>query len=369
MPYIRNLFVIGLFLFTKIGIASNVDVMTQNQYLGADLAPVIAAAISGDLGALNSAVITALEQVSDNKTVERMEAQADLMSKRLPHFIGLQETYEFICSDPYNTGACEDPRIAGAFNNFLDLTLASLDGNYMEAATVVNFNATVPFDLYGTTIPAFVTVIDRDVILSRYDITALPVDFGCDAFYASVDGCNYMAALPPIMTPFGVIAVVRGYVGVDATIGDTDYRIVNTHLEVKDPPVPPVIQNGQALELMGVLAVTTPADTSLIVLGDMNSSPDEPLPSPYAQFIATGYTDAWTLRPGDVPGFTCCQSDNLSNNESELDDRIDMVFSRDVPVEAKKVRLLGDKVSSRTHPPGKGLWPSDHGAVATDLRF
>ena len=129
------------------------------------------------------------------------------------------------------------------------------------------------------------------------------------------------------------------------------------------------IQNGQALELIGVLTFTTPADTSLIVLGDMNSSPDEPLPSPYAQFIATGYTDAWTLRPGDVPGFTCCQSDNLSNNESELDDRIDMVFSRDVPVEAKKVRVLGDKVSSRTHPPGKGLWPSDHGAVATDLRF
>ena len=77
MPYIRNLFVIGLFLFTKTGIASNVDVMTQNQYLGAELAPVIAAAISGDLGALNSAVITALEQVSDNKTVERMEAQTD----------------------------------------------------------------------------------------------------------------------------------------------------------------------------------------------------------------------------------------------------------------------------------------------------
>lgn len=369
MTPIRNLFFVGVLIMAPNAVAGGIDVMTQNQYLGADLAPVIEAAMSGDLNALNNAVIEALEQVAANQTVERMDAQAALIAGRRPHIAGLQEVYTFLCDDPFGTGACEDSRVAAAVNkDFLALTQAALNGAYASAAAVLNLSATVPFDLYGFGIPAFLTVIDRDVILTRSDIVAIPVDFPCAN--TSLDGCNYIAALPPIPTPLGAIAVVRGYVGVDATVDGIDYRVVNTHLEVKDPPIPPLIQSAQAQELIEMLAITTPIDKSLIVLGDINSSPNEPLPSPYAQFAEIGgYTDAWILRPGNVTGFSCCQSEDLSNRRSALDERIDMVFAREIPIQVKQARVLGDKVSAKTHPPGQGLWPSDHGAVAAQLEF
>lgn len=369
MTRARNLLFVGVLFMAPNAIAGDIDVMTQNQYLGADLTPVIEAAMSGDLNALNNAVIKALEQVAANQTVERMDAQAALIAGRLPHFVGLQEVYTFLCDDPFGTGACQDPRVAAAVNkDFLELTQAALDGTYAASAAVLNLNATVPFDLYGFGMPAFLTIIDRDVILTRSDIVAIPVDFPCAN--ASLDGCNYIAALPPIPTPLGDIAVVRGYVAVDAAVDGSAYRVVNTHLEVKDPPIPPLIQSAQAQELIEVLAITTPIDQSLIVVGDINSAPNEPLPSPYAQFAEIGgYTDAWTLRPGNVAGFSCCQSEDLSNRKSALDERIDMVFAREIPMQVKQARVLGDKVSSKTHPPGRGLWPSDHGAVATQLQF
>ena len=47
----------------------------------------------------------------------------------------------------------------------------------------------------------------------------------------------------------------------------------------------------------------------------------------------------------------------------------DVIFSFDVPNRVKKARVLGTRVSDKTPPPGQGLWPSDHGSVAADLRF
>jgi hypothetical protein len=363
---LRNLFILFIFLYSQSGIAGQLDVMTQNQYLGADLAPVIGAATAEpfDPDAFNSAVVMALQQVAANKTAERMQAQAKSISKRQPHIVGLQEVSVFSCADPYGTGACDDPSIADAFNNYLDLTLAALDGAYDAAAIVENFKAeNVPFFLPGQTQPALLTLIDRDVILARNDIESNTVDFGCVGF-VSIDGCNYQVTLPA--GAFG--NVLRGYVGIDATVGSDDYRIVNTHLEVKDFPIPSLFQDAQALELLTVLGAT-PSDKTLVVLGDINSSLDDPLTSPYGQFTSLGYTDAWTLRPGDKPGSTCCQLADLSNKKSALNQRIDIVFLGELPQKVKKARVLGNKVSSKTRPPGLGLWSSDHGAVAAKLHF
>ncbi|MBW2666395.1 MAG: hypothetical protein JRE13_08910, partial [Deltaproteobacteria bacterium] len=119
-------------------------------------------------------------------------------------------------------------------------------------------------------------------------------------------------------------------------------------------------------------------------VGDINSSPDDPLifvPAPippgfppvivppYTQFVGSGYTDAWDLRPGSAPGFTCCQDDDLLNHQSQHDERIDVIFSVDVPNKVKKARVLGSRVSDKTSPPGHGLWPADHGSVAATLEF
>ncbi len=343
-------------------VAGDIDVMTQNQYLGADLGTIVTAAATGNPSAINDAVVAALRQVASSKPAERMAAQAAVISKRRPALVALQESEQLSCSDPNETGACSDPSIGGAFTDFLASTLGALDGAYKAEAVVANFGETIPFDLYGTGQLAYLTILDRDAIISRKDIEASPVNFDCTN--PSLDGCNYEAALGA-----GTITVERGYVGVDTSLDGTDYRVVTTHLEVKAAPIPAVFQQAQAQELITTLNATTPAGRTLIVLGDFNSSPDESLPAPYAQFETFGYTDAWLLRPGDVEGFTCCQAADLSNRHSSLDERIDLVFSKEAPVKVQRARVLGDEVSAKTPPPGHGLWPSDHGAVASNLAY
>ena len=90
---------------------------------------------------------------------------------------------------------------------------------------------------------------------------------------------------------------------------------------------------------------------------------------PYMQLVDAGYTDIWTLRPGAVPGFTCCQDPDLSNKRSKLSERSDMIFSLEPPAKIKQARVVGDRASDKTPPPGPRLWPSDHAGVVAGLEF
>jgi len=367
-----SLFLISLSSFTPPANAADIKVMSQNQYLGANLFPILAAP-DGD--AFNAAVVAALQQIAANRPAERVKAQAAEILKEQPALVGLQEVFEFQCSGP----GCSDPSIAAAFTDHLQDTLDALNGAYVLKATVVDLNVPgVPFSINGQS--AAVSVLDRDVILARADVEATPVNYAAFqnlgiCLKPSADGCNYSFVLSAT-TPLGPITVERGYVAVDATVGDQAYRLVNTHLDEQFPnpanPLSQIYQAVQAAELVQVLSATTPSDRSLILLGDMNSSPVHPVNNgiipPYQQFIAAGYTDDWTLRPGTLPGYTCCQLDNLSNLLPTLSERLDLVLSRNAPSSVKDARVVGATASDRT-PPGLGLWPSDHGGVTADMQF
>ncbi|MBW2287033.1 MAG: hypothetical protein JRG90_04330 [Deltaproteobacteria bacterium] len=384
----------------------SIDVMTQNQYLGADLNPIINAEGPAEF---NAAVIKALEDVAANDFPARAEKLAELIGDRLPELVGLQEVFIFQCTDlgPSVTDeGCDNPRISNAFNDHLSLTLANLTAlgeDYSAVATVVNFNTGsvivppllfpgIPFNIEGYN--ALVNIYDRDVILARSDIagSATPVDFTVFQPFGiclkpSADGCNYQLVATATLPGGVTISQERGYVGVDVTVGEKDYRFINTHLEVQRPDgtdLSSIVQAAQAQELITTLANVPHGNRSLIVVGDINSSPDDPLifvPAPippgfppvivppYTQFVGSGYTDAWDLRPGSAPGFTCCQDDDLLNHQSQHDERIDVIFSVDVPNKVKKARVLGSRVSDKTSPPGHGLWPADHGSVAATLEF
>jgi hypothetical protein len=166
--------------------------------------------------------------------------------------------------------------------------------------------------------------------------------------------------------------IEHGFVGVDVTLGTRLYRVVNTHLEVRTPdpthPLSAAIQAAQATELIATVQATTPAGRALIVLGDLNSSPDDApfdqiLP-PYFQFISAHFFDAWLLRPGNAPGFTCCQAEDLENHRSELPERVDMIFTNFLPRKVK-ARLVGTRVAEKTRP--DRLWPSDHAGVVAEI--
>jgi endonuclease/exonuclease/phosphatase family metal-dependent hydrolase len=381
----------------------DIKVMTLNQYLGADFASLLTAAD------FNAELVRILEQIAATDFPARAERQARVVAQQKPHLVGLQEVWDLRCADlnPSDGEGCENPRIADTFVDYLDETLAALaarGAHYVDAAVVKNLDLSsipippilpgvpvlppgLPFTIDGTL--AFLVAIDRDVILARKDVSATPVDFGCAK--RSEDGCNYQVVLrvPLSIPPLPPIEVSfeRGFVGVDATVGSKHYRFVNTHPEIREP-VSRDIQCAQAAELIATLeaATTTPGVFSILV-GDLNSSPDDvpvavnpqlnlPEPCspaevvpPYQQLVSAGYTDVWTLRRPPDPGFTCCQAPDLLNRRSTLDERIDFIFSAEAPAKVRQTRVVGDRVSDKTPPPPPRLWPSDHAGVVAALRF
>ena len=366
------------------GSKSDIHVMTQNQYLGADLTPIITAVTPQ---AVNAAMIQALIDVSNNNFPERVQALAESISDKQPHLVALQEVFTFNCVDPHGTGLCA--LFAGAFNDHLALTMNALGGQYVVAAQVQNLTLAppalplpgVPLFLDPALPPVFVQVIDRDVILARADIATTPVTFDC--FRPSMDGCNFNAVAPVDVAGIPV-NIERGFVGVDVDINGVGYRFVNTHLEVKilgGDLNSAILQPAQATELWLAMLDSDVFDPTrrLIVAGDFNSSPVDVSPlgvvTAYQQLangvlidgtpLPFGFTDVWNLRPGNPSGSTCCELADLSNAQSLHDERIDLVFAFPAPG-AVKANVLDAETSDKT---ASGLWPSDHASVSAELTY
>lgn len=405
--YALTLLFASLLGFAGSALASEIDVMTQNQYIGADLLRLF------ETDDFNAAVIDTLQIRAASRPADRVKALAKLIKQRGPALVGLQEVSELTCFDDAPQGmGCEDPSIAGAFTDQLADTLCALGGRYVKAAEVVNINlptglgppfaalAGIPIFLSDGT-PISIGVVDRDVILARSDVDYEVIDFtalqpwnSLLCTYPSADGCNYAEAasadvslvIPGIPVPIPVrIYFERGFVGINATLNGESFRFVTTHLETRLESAGPIgrfFQTAQALELKATLQVLDAVDPgrTTLVVGDFNSDPRdfEEIPglTPPYQIFAEDYTDAWTLRPGTATGkgapllgYTCCQDEDLANRRSNLYERIDMIFSLMPPKQVKHARLLGDSIASKTRPPGLRLWPSDHASVAARLRY
>ena len=378
--------------------ANGLSVMTQNQYLGTDLTPIVGAAtaVPFDEDNFNNAVVTALREIAATRPAARTRRLAAEIALRQPHVVGLQEAFEFTCTPypgvPAMPGmGCDDPSIKPAFTDHLRDTVAALRGWYTVAGKVTNLKvAGIPFKVNGY--PAVVSVADRDAILVRRDVSGSWVDFAAIGACPkpSDQGCNYVTAPDPFDTPIGVLAVERGFLAVDVTVQSRTYRVINTHLEQRlfapDMLQTRLLQVGQAYEL-GNTALAGWDGRPLIVLGDFNSDPRDTIPvppypptlpgtslptlPPYAILAQLfGFTDTWTLQPFPRPGFTCCQDADLKNRTSKLDERIDLIFALPRPAWVLFPDVMGDSLLSKVWAPGVGwLWPSDHGAVAATLVY
>lgn len=367
------------------GSKADIVVMTQNQYLGADLAPIIEAE---DASSANTAMINALNTLSNNNYSERVQALTESILDKQPHLVALQEVYAFSCYDPTPAGRCA--LFPNAFNDHLAATMSNLGDNYYVAAVVQNLTLRppvlpipgIPLFLDPVQPPVFISVIDRDVILARSDVTTSVVEFNC-MLRPSLDGCNYHSVAPATVGPFA-FNIERGFVGVDATIGDDTFRFVNTHLEVKqlgDSVESLFLQPAQASELWGALLTSGSFNPArpLIVAGDFNSSPVDVSPlglvTAYQQFVngmtlfgdvlPVSLTDTWTLRPGRPDGFTCCELTDLSNAPSMHSERVDIVFAWPAPMTVKS-NVLDAEVEDKTL---SGLWPSDHASVSAEFSY
>lgn len=362
-----------------VGNDNMIKVMSYNLYIGADLKPILESPTRNDF---NDELVAALQGMAANKFKDRVQRQAAIIVRERPDVIALQEVWQFQCKDAFATlpkQGCSNPTIAAAFGDFLEELLAALNAQgvkYRAISKVKNLDLGVikdagyppgiPFDIGGSV--ALLNGADRGVILVRSDLPSRAVNFerACPN-RTSVNGCTYDLLLTT-PTPVGSLTIPHGFAGVDVKVGKKNYRIVNTHLEQRDPF--PFIQADQADELIKTVKRVTPVNKILLVMGDMNSTPNEtelPGMTPaYQQFLDAGFTDTWLRRRSHLSGNTCCQAENLTNNTSRLNTRIDFIFShRDV--RSANIHLVGIKQADKTVK--SRLWPSDHAGLVAELHF
>ena len=319
------------------GHGSGITVMSRNMYVGANVDIVI----SGDPQQIPLLVAQAFQELVSTNYPLRAELLADEIARTRPHVVGLQEVSLIRIQDPGDFLAGNPAPATTVFLDFLPILLDALAArglDYRVVSTVENTDVELPMVTSPTPTFADVRLTDYDAILARGDVST-----------ANAAAANYAAALPVPGTP---IVVKRGYVAVDATVGGRTYRVVNTHLESALEQV----RLGQAAELVQYLAGET---QPIIALGDFNSDA-ETGGQTYQFLVGSGYADAWLSRDGgSTQSLTCCHASDLSNTTAILDERLDLVLSRNMAGNAVFADVIGDDPSERSG----GLWPSDHAGV------
>ena len=323
--------------------SSSLTLMTWNIYQGADLSPLFNATTPSEFV---TAVGSAYNRVQATNFVERADSIADEIQKTGPDLIGLQEVILLRTQIPSDGPATPATNISLDYLKILVDTLAERGLIYEPVVVQNGTDIEVP-GLISTGL-VDIRLTDRDVILARADR---------DFTLSNSNGAQFAAKLP-LTTPFGPISIPHSWVSVDITFDNGDkVRVVSTHLE----PLSPIIQGLQADELLN-----GPGNTHLPValIGDFNSNADETGSPTYTKLKNEDFIDAWSLK-GKGTGFTCCQADDLLNQNSSLTERIDLVMFRD-NFEVKNIEIVGNSQKDRTI---SGLWPSDHAGIVASLNL
>lgn len=324
------------------GHGAGIAVMTRNMYVGANVDPIIAATDPNQIPLL---VAQAFQQLLQTNYPLRAKLIAAEIAASQPHLVGLQEVSLIRIQSPGDLVIGGTTPATAVVVDFLPILLAELQArglDYRVAAMVQNTDVEVPMVTSPT--PTFddVRLTDFDVLLARGDV---PTGNAVEQ--------NYAVALP---VPGTAIVVRRGFVAVDADVGGTTYRVVNTHLE----SAVELVRQAQAGELLQYLGAET---RPIVALGDFNSDAETAGPT-YQLLTGSGLADAWRSRVGGpTQRLTCCHAADLSNSLATLDQRIDLVLTRNLPSGPVFADVVGDDPAERAG----GLWASDHAGVVARL--
>lgn len=329
-----------------------VTVLTWNVYYGTDPTPLLSA--PADQVPFVAASVWGLARQTNFPA--RAGALARAIAARRPHLVGVEEAAIYRLQHPGDLtfgGTQPATQVVYDFLALLTDSLAARGLHYVVAAADSTTDVELPV-ITGvdpsTGIPTFddVRLTDRDAVLARADVQ-----------FTNPQHARY-AAFIPLSIGGAQAGVYEGWSSIEATVGARKIRFVATHLETQDA-LP--VQLGQAQELLGLLQ-HEPLPT--ILAGDFNSDvygqdPTRATPS-YGMITGVGFADNW-LRPGPVPaGLTCCESEALNNPVQSFNQRIDFIFTRNMPRRTQVIGrdVVGDASWDRTR---GGLWPSDHGGV------
>jgi endonuclease/exonuclease/phosphatase family metal-dependent hydrolase len=345
------------------GIGKVVNVMTRNLYLGADLAPAIAAPNLPAFVAANGQI---LREVTANSFPTRAKGLAQEILAEKPDLVGLQEVALWRTAPVDFEVLAKGPSATTVRYDYLQELLARLNAGKPSYEVVVSQNefdfeapadedgnpATGPF---GADVNGRLTM--RDVILARR---------GAGVSTANADA-GHFANLLPVNILGAQVPVTRGWVSTDARVrGSGWFRFVNTHLEAFDPAaLVPSFRAKQAAELV---APGGPATSSLpvVLVGDLNSDDDTVAPGDrqaYETLIAAGMVERSTGEP-----LGCCLNSSLlaegaGGSVADFDHQVDHVMTRN-PAE---IALQSSAVTGLL--PVNGFWDSDHAGLFSALRF
>lgn len=342
-----------------------IKVMTQNLYLGVDLDVLFGGDIATAFGQL--ATTNAFDAANPAAGPRRLFDIARTIVMESPHLVGLQEVtrYDFTFPDG-STSSLDFMEVISGWLQYFYLT-GQTPYQWTPVMNELFVSPELSIDLpYGT-----ISVVDRDgdAILVRSDVPMLapPVN---DTFIAVQ---NFVV--------FGTIEFPypRGYEAVTVEVEGHPLVFVNTHLEVQNFPDVQMAQAAELIEFMDAQPYP------VIAVGDFNSAanhdaPEDQKTGSYRLFRQAGYADLWLREAHSVGGVTCCQAGDLTNVESELGQRLDLVLVRWGPAGFGGQAALevigdepGDRISFTAQDPFTGatrplvLWPSDHAGVVGTL--
>ena len=322
---------------------NRLTLMTWNIYQGANQSSIFTATTPSEFV---TAVGSAYNRIQATNFIERADSIAEKIQEIRPDLIGLQEVILLrtqISSDGHATPATN---ISFDYLQILIDTLAERGLIYEPVVVQASTDIEVP----GVTSTGLVDIrfTDRDVLLARANTNFT---------LSNTNGTQFVAKLP-FTTPFGTSNILRAWVSVDVTFDNGDkVRVVSTHLEALSP----VIQELQADELIDWSDNT---HLPIIFIGDFNSNAAGTGTKTYTKLKDVDFIDAWVIK-GKGTGFTCCQADDLLNQNSSLTERIDLVMFRG-NFEVKDIGIVGNSQNDCTI---SGLWPSDHAGVVANLKL
>jgi endonuclease/exonuclease/phosphatase family metal-dependent hydrolase len=322
-------------------IENSLTLMTWNVYQGTDQSIIFDANTPSEF---INAVGSAYDRIQQTNFVERAASIANEINKTLPDLIGLQEV---ILLRTHSLPSGDTKQSMNSSLDYLQILIDALAQRGLIYEPII-VQESIDIQVPGLTSTGILDIrlTDRDVILAKKDR-----NFTLSNFFSE----RYNAELS-LLTPFGLNNISRAWISVDVTFDDGDkVRIVSTHLEALSS----VIQELQITELLNKFGNT---DLPIIYIGDFNSNTNGTGTPTYIKIKDAGFIDAWDIK-GHGTGFTCCQSSNLLNMNSSLNERIDLVMFNGA-FDIKKIKVVGNQQNDRTV---SGLWPSDHAGVIANL--
>jgi endonuclease/exonuclease/phosphatase family metal-dependent hydrolase len=351
------------------GRGNEVNVMTRNLYLGADLAPAIGAP---SLESFVAATGQILREVTANDFPTRAKGLAQEILAKKPDLVGLQEVALWRTGPPSLAPILSGvPTATSVRYDYLQLLLDQLNKGKAQYEVVVSqneFDLEAPGDENGVAGdgPAAQGIPNAEINgrLTMRDVILARRGAGVETSNPQSGNFKTLLTVPILGKP---LTIKRGWTATDARVrGSHSFRFVNTHLEAFDPAaLVPSIRSLQAGELV---APGGPATGTLpvVLVGDLNSDDDTVEPGDRQAYLAL-QNAGFVERSTNVPLGCCLKSSLLAEGAggsvADFDHQVDHVLTND----PQDITLESSEVTGLL--PVNGFWSSDHAGLFSSLEF